>query len=368
MRKQDILYKIALKQTPQVGPVTARNLVSYCGGIRAVFEASEKNLLKIPGIGKKTVDFLKSKDGFEKGLEEAKRELEFIEKYNIQTHFYTDETYPQRLKHFTDSPILIYYKGKANLNHSRIVGVVGTRKPTPQGISICEDLIESLLPYDVLIISGLAYGVDITAHRKSVAFNIPTIGVMGHGFQTIYPQSHKKTAHQMLENGGLISEFTYETAIAREHFPMRNRIIAGMSDALIVVETDKMGGSMITAQIANDYNKDVFAIPGRLKDKYSKGCNHLIKTHKAALLESADDIAYVMRWSAENEGRQTNLFVELNEVEEKVVKIIEKNDEVTIDLLSYKAQLPPSKMAAILLELEFKGMVKSLPGKKYIVV
>ena len=368
MRRQDILYKIALKQTPQIGPITARSLVSYCGGVQEVFKASKKELLKVPGVGEKTVNFLKSEEGFQKGIEAAEKELTFIEKNDIQTLFYTDANYPQRLKHFTDSPILIYYKGSADLNHPRIVGIVGTRKPTPHGVNICEELVEGLMSYNVLIISGLAYGIDITAHRKSVEVNIPTIGVMGHGFQTIYPQAHKKTATKMLENGGLISEFTFETPIAREHFPMRNRIIAGMADALIVVETEKKGGSIITAQIANEYNKDVFAVPGRLKDKYSKGCNHLIKTHKAALLESAEDIAYVMRWSVENEGRQTNLFVELNEVEKQIIEIISTKEEAAIDLLSYEAKLPPSKMAAILLELEFKGVVKSLPGKKYIVI
>jgi len=368
MREQNTIYKIALKQTPQIGPVTARSLISYCGGIEQVFKASKKQLLKAPGVGEKTVDFLKSEEGFEVGLAQAEKELSLLEKHDIKVLFYTDAGYPQRLKHYTDSPILIYYKGSADLNHPRIVGIVGTRKPTPHGISICEELVEGLLPYNALVISGLAYGIDITAHKKSVEVNIPTIGVMGHGFKTVYPQAHRKTAHQMLENGGLISEFTYETAIAREHFPMRNRIIAGMSDALIVVETAQSGGSMITAHLANGYNKDVFAVPGRLKDKASKGCNHLIKTHKAALIESAEDIAYIMRWSADKEGRQTNLFVELSEVEKQIMGIIETKEEVAIDLLSYEANLPPSKMAAILLELEFKGVVKSLPGKKYILI
>ena len=365
MREQETIYKIALKQTPQIGPVTARSLISYCGGVEQVFKASKKQLLKTPGVGEKTVDFLKSEDGFAVGLAQAEKELKHLEKHNIQVFFYTDEGYPQRLKHYTDSPILIYYKGNADLNHARIVGIVGTRKPTPQGMSICEELVEGLLPYNVLIISGLAYGIDITAHKKSVLTNTPTIGVMGHGFKTIYPRQHAKTANQMLENGGLISEFTYETEIAREHFPMRNRIIAGMSDALIVVETAQSGGSMITAQIANEYNKDVFAVPGRLKDKFSKGCNHLIKIHKAALIESAEDIAYVMRWSAEKEGRQTNLFVELSDLEKQIMSIIEQKEEAAIDLLSYEAKLKPGKMAAVLLELEFKGVVKSLPGKKY---
>lgn len=366
MTNEKTLYKIAITQAFKVGPVTTRNLVSYCGGVEEVFKASRQLLLKIPGVGEKTVDFLKDKDV----LKKAEKELKLIEKHGIKALFYTDPDFPKRLKHHQDSPTLLFYKGTADLNHSRIVGIVGTRKPTPQGVATCEELVEKLKPYNPLILSGLAYGIDITAHRKSVECGIPTIGAMGNGLGTIYPTSHRKTADQMLQNGGLITEFLYDTVVAREHFPMRNRIIAGMCDALIVVESGERGGSIISALMANNYNKDVFAVPGRLRDKYSKGCNWLIKTHKAALLESADDIGYIMRWEvdADKVAIQQKLFSELSDLEKDVVDFLQENEEPGIDLITHHTKSTSGKIAAVLLELEFKGIVKPLPGKRFMLV
>jgi DNA processing protein len=364
--KEDLLYKIAITKIVKVGPVTARNLISYCGGVKAVFEAKKKDLLKIPGVGNLTISNLLDKNV----LNEAEKELKYIEKNDVQTLFFLDKNYPQRLKHFQDSPILMYYKGTVDLNFPRIISIVGTRTPTASGKAICEEIVEGLASYNVLVVSGLAYGVDVVAHQKSLDIKTPTIGVLGHGLSQLYPSKHKKIAKQMLENGGLLTEFSSEVNVEREHFPMRNRIIAGMCDALIVIETAQKGGSMISAYMANNYSKDVFAVPGRLKDKFSQGCNHLIKTHKAALIESADDIAYIMRWDkkSNNNSVQKSLFIELSEKEQQIVDLLQNVDDLGIDKLSKVTQLNSSKMAELMLDLEFKGIVKTLPGKRYILV
>ena len=364
--KEDLLYKIAITKIVKVGPVTARNLISYCGGVKAVFQAKKKELLKVPGVGELTISNLLHKNV----LLEAERELKFVEKNGIQTLFFLDNDYPQRLKHFQDSPILLYYNGTADLNFQRIISIVGTRTPTIYGKSICEEIVEGLATYNVLIVSGLAYGVDVVAHQKCVDLKIPTIGVLGHGLSQIYPTKHKRIADQMVNCGGILTEFSSEVSIEREHFPMRNRIIAGMCDGLIVIETAQKGGSMISAHMANNYSKDVFAVPGRLKDKYSQGCNHLIKTHKAALIESAEDLAYIMRWDKKSDNKivQKSLFVELSEKEQQIVSLLQNVDDLGIDKLSKEVQLNSSKMAELMLDLEFKGIIKTLPGKRYVLV
>lgn len=362
----ELLYKIAITKIPKVGPVLARNLISYCGGVKAVFEASKKELLKIPNIGPQIAKSIVHQDV----LKIAEQEMLFIEKHHIQPLFYLDKQYPARLKHLHDSPTMLYYRGTANLNHGRVVAVVGTRKPTIRGVACCEELMEGLKDYDVITVSGLAYGIDATAHRKCLETGIETIGVVGHGLKMIYPPQHRSIAEKMTKQGGLLTEYTSNTKVEREHFPMRNRIIAGICDALIVVETAQRGGSMISAHIANNYNKDVFAVPGRLNDKYSQGCNHLIKTHKAALLESAEDIAYVMQWekSQQKKGVQRQLFVELNDKERFVVELLQKSEHLSIDSITYQAQLSSSEAAGLMLGLEFKGLVRTMPGKRYVLV
>ncbi|MCB0580885.1 MAG: DNA-processing protein DprA, partial [Phaeodactylibacter sp.] len=257
-----------------------------------------------------------------------------------------------------------------DLNAERIVAIVGTRRPSVHGIHTCEELVEGLKPYGVVLISGLAYGIDITAHRKCLALDIPTVGVLGHGLRRIYPAQHQAVARAMAQSGGLLSEYPSYTMPDREHFPMRNRIIAGLCDALIVVETRKKGGSMISAHMANDYNKDVFAVPGRIKDSCSEGCNHLIKCHKAALIEQAADIAYVMRWDEPQAQKaiQKQLFVELTESEKIVVDLLSQYEAVGIDQLTGTLQVANSQMAGLLLELEFKGVIRALPGKRYVLV
>ena len=361
----DSLYKIALTKIPKVGPVTAKNLVSYCGGIRNVFEARKKELLTVPGVGEGIAQHILEKDYFE----EAEAEMAFIEEQDIQLLSFLDDAYPNRLKPLDDAPLLLYYKGNADLNHPRIVSIIGTRRPSVLGVATCEKLVEDLADYGVLIVSGLAYGIDVTAHKKSVEKDIANIGVLGHGLKQIYPPQHRSIAQQMVENGGLLTEFTSNTRVEREHFPMRNRIVAGMCDAVIVVETAKKGGSMITAMIANEYNKDVFAFPGRVNDLSRQGCNYLIKTHKAALIESAKDIGYIMRWEEQqNKGIQRQLFVELNDQEQMIVNLLKETNEIGIDKLSYETKISNSRLAPILLNLEFQGIVKTMPGKRYLLV
>jgi DNA processing protein len=365
MKTDQLLYQIGISLIPMVGPKTARSLISYCGGVKEVFEAGRKELLRIPGIGEKTAQSILSQNV----LLTAEREIAFMEEHGIQPLFYLDKSFPTRLKNLPDSPLLLFYKGNAELNARRVVAIVGTRRPTSLGRRLCEELVEGLQPFDVAVISGLAFGIDITAHRKCVELGIPTLGALGHGLASIYPPQHRSTALQMIENGGLLSEYISLTPPDREHFPMRNRIIAGMCDALVVVETARRGGSMISAYLAGDYNRDVFAIPGRPRDEQSKGCNHLIKTHKAALIENAADLAYAMNWELPGERPkvvQPSLFVELSDAEQAVADFLKPREEAGIDELTYALEMNSSQMAALLLNLEFKGVIRSLPGKRYV--
>ncbi len=362
----ELLHRIALTQTPLVGAILAKNLISYCGSAQAVYQTSSSALLKIPGIGEKIIKNIQDA----RLLKAAERELSFIINNDIQTLFYADKDYPGRLKHFNDAPVMLFYKGTANLNAVRTVAIVGTRKPTPRGVAACEELIEGLFSFKPLIISGLAYGIDITAHRKCLQLAIENIAVTGHGHATVYPASHKTTALKIIKNGGVLTEFTSHTKPGKENFPMRNRIIAGLADAIIVVETARTGGSMITAELGNFYNKDVFAIPGRLQDEKSAGCNLLIKSHRAALLESAADIAYVMRWEEldNKKNRQIPLFADLSIDEIKVVDLLREKESLSIDYIAFALKKNPSQMAGLMLQLEMKGIIKSMPGNQIILL
>jgi len=360
----NIIYNsIALSKINLVGPKTAKLLISYAGGVNEVFQLSKKDLLKIPGIGARIVDNIVSEDHFK----EAEKEMKFMEKNQIKALSYLDPDYPQRCLHYEDAPLILYYKGNVDLNFSRTVSIVGTRKPTQYGKSNCEKIVDGLKSYSPLIISGLAYGIDSTAHRKSVECNIPNIGVLGHGMDRIYPAANRKLSNKMLENGGLLTEFMSGVGPEREHFPMRNRIIAAMSDVVIVVESAKKGGSIITALFANNYNKDVFAIPGRTDDEYSEGCNDLIKQNKAHLLQSVADIAYIMRWEEEVDRSpiQATLLLDLEAEEQMIYDLLKEEKSLHIDMISQKLKVPQSKLSNHLLTMEFKGIIKSLPGKRY---
>lgn len=359
------LYKIALTKIDSIGAVLTKQLVSYCGGIEAVFEQSKKQLLKIPKIGPAAVNKILSTDA----LKNAEKEQEFIHKENISYYFYLDEGYPSRLKHYPDSPVMIYYKGTLNLENRRTVGIIGTRQPSEVGKLNCEKLVEDLKAYDVYVISGLAHGIDATAHKASVHNKVPTIGVLGHGLQMMYPAQHRSLATKMLDEGGaIITEFGHTTIPDRPNFPMRNRIIAALSDALVVVESARKGGSIITAIYANEYNKDVFAFPGRIQDEKAQGCNMLIKQHKAALMESAADIGYIMNWEEDVSSMptQASLFLNLLPEEQAIIDCLKEHKQLSADQLHYRLKMPHSRLSSILLNLEFNGILKSLPGKKYI--
>lgn len=361
--KEDHFYKIAMTLIPNVGTTIAKYLISHCGSAKNVFESRRKDLLKIPGVGAKVVNEILKSDV----LPRAEKEAEFMEQQGIRALFYLDDDYPNRLKHYDNAPFLIYYKGTADLNHPRVVGIVGTRQPTVRGISNCEKLVEGLMPYDVLIVSGLAYGIDGTAHKKSVELGVQNIGVMGNGFKMIYPYDHKNLASKMVEDGGLISEYPHEAIPSRQHFPMRNRIIAGMCDALVVVESKSKGGSMISALVANEYNKNVFAFAGRSNDEQSEGCNALIKNHQAQLIDSSQDLVDIMRWEQLDASKeiQKKMFVDLNDEEESLVQLLKECEDISIDKITYELKKPSSEIASLLLTLEFKGLVKTLPGKRY---
>ncbi|MBK8489969.1 MAG: DNA-protecting protein DprA [Saprospirales bacterium] len=364
-----LVFKIALTLIPSVGAVTAKQLLSYCGSAEAVFRTPRTQLLKIPGIGLQTASAILNFKNFDR----AEQEIQFLERSEVRALFYLDADYPNRLKHFQDAPVILYVRGAVNLNPERTLAVVGTRQPSPQGIAICEDIVKSLLPYNPQIISGLAYGIDGVAHKAALDASLSTLAVLGNGLHRIYPAAHTGLAGEIIrQDGALLTEFLSDIGPDRENFPMRNRIVAAMCDALLVVETGKKGGSIITAHLANDYHKDVFAVPGRIKDPKSEGCNTLIKTHKAGLVESGEDIAYFMQWDPPEEkqtGVQGSLFIDLPPNEQQLLELMrQKTDPWSIDQLSYQTQLTGSEIAAALLTLEFNGLVKSLPGKRFIPV
>ncbi|MDN3588904.1 DNA-processing protein DprA [Pedobacter aquatilis] len=358
------LHKIALTYIKSIGPVNAKNLLAYCGSAEAVFSASRKQLLQIPGIGEKTVEAILKTDA----LARAKEELDFVEKHGIEVLFCSDENYPKRLKNCFDAPILLYFKGNADLNHSRIISIVGTRNATEYGKMLCKQLCEVLSPYNVLIVSGLAYGIDVTTHKECISNNIATVGVLGHGLDRLYPQIHKPTAQKMVLNGGLLSEFPTKTNPDRQNFPQRNRIIAGIADVTVVIEASIKGGALITAEIANSYNKDVYAFPGRTNDVFSEGCNFLIKTNRAGLINNANDLIYYLGWDDEVKRKeiknQISLQLNLTGNEQKVIDALQSN-QLAIDELAIHVNIQQSKLAIILLTLEMQGIIISMPGKVY---
>lgn len=362
-------YQIGITLLKGIGPHLAKNLIAYLGSVEAVFTEKRGHLAKIPGIG----EVLSKEITSQNVMKRAEQEIEFIEKNKIQACFFTEKAYPFRLKECPDSPIMIYYKGTANLNDAKFVGVVGTRKATEFGKEICKNIIEGLSQKvsNLVIVSGLAYGIDICAHKSALEIGLPTIGVLGHGLDRIYPAVHRSAAVKMLSSGGLLTEFISGTNPDRQNFVQRNRIIAGMCDALIVAESASKGGALITAELANDYNRDVFAVPGRVSDELSKGCNALIKYNKASLAESAEDIMRLMNWEESKniktaESVQTVLFENLTDEEHGIISILRQNpDGININELALLLKTPFSRLSSKLLDMEFRGLVKCLPGGIY---
>ena len=357
------LYEIALTLVPGIGVVNGKKLVAYCGGAEAVFCEKKDALTHVSGI----TDAIVQNIGSKQVMLRAEQELKFIEQNGIKPLFYLDKEYPKRLQHCHDSPMMLYYKGNADLNADKVVGVVGTRNITDYGRYVAEKIIEDLSSDNILIISGLAYGVDATAHKSALKYDLATVGVLGHGMQTIYPAENRKLSLKMLEKGGVLTEFISGTKPDKENFPKRNRIVSGMVDCLLVVESALKGGAMITAEIANSYDREVFAVPGRVGDIYSEGCNQLIKTNKANLVTNATDIRYVMRWDVDTKivAKQMRLFRDFSDEEKIVMGVFENNNVVHLDDIIVGTDLSPSKIASVLLSLEFDGVLTALPGKRY---
>jgi DNA processing protein len=358
-----LLHKVALTLINNVGDVIARSLLDHFSTPEAVFQATRKSLMEVPGIGLVTANHILKSDA----LLRAAEQMKFIEKHQVKVLFFSDSDYPRRLRECADAPILLYYKGNADLNHHRIVSIVGTRRATDYGKLLCRQLAEVLSVYDVLIVSGLAYGIDVAAHKEALHFGIPTVGVLGHGLDRLYPSLHKSVAQKMVRNGGLLTEFPLDTVPDRENFPKRNRIIAGIADVTIVVEATTKGGALITAELANSYHRDVYTFPGRTTDEYSQGCNFLIKTNRAGLINHAKDLVYYLGWEevrASAENFQVQLPLGLSKEEAQVVELL-KLAPALIDEISNKINLPQSKLAIHLLNLEMQGILITLPGKVY---
>jgi DNA processing protein len=363
----DLLYQIALTQVPMVGDVTAKLLYAHFGSAHNIFTSNNKQLQDTLGVGAGIAkSIIEHRDAC---LKRAEEELRFIEKNNIKTCVYGSESYPRKLRECHDAPLLLYYKGALEIDAKYTLAIVGTRKSTPYGEAITEQIIEDLKEYNVNIISGLAYGIDVTAHRSALQNNVPTIGVLAHGLNKLYPAAHAQVAKRMVESeGAVLTEFISGTNPDRENFPKRNRIVAGLSDAVLVIEAAASGGALITADIAHTYNKDVFAIPGRSTDELSMGCNNLIKYNKAALVTSAADLVRCMNWQKTTEKPvmvQESLFDFVNDEEKLIYDIIKTATNIQIDELSIQAKMPISKLSVALLNMEFSRQIKALPGKRF---
>lgn len=359
------IYEIALGMLPGIGGHLSKTLVSYCGSAKAVFHTSRGKLQKIPGIGESLSRAITENKHL---LNEAEQQATMADKLHVKVLFYTDPDYPNRLRQIHDAPALLFYKGTADLNTIKIAAVVGTRRATSYGKAITARIIEELNVYRPLILSGLAYGIDATAHKHALQCGLSTVGAMATGIDIIYPSSHRELTGKMLNQGGILTEYHFGSQPEPSRFPARNRIIAGLCDVLIVVEAAKTGGALITAEIANSYNREVFAVPGNLNQKYSEGCNNLIRNHKAHIYTGLSGFEYIMNWEQQLAHVNKSKPMEipgLQEDEKCIVNIIAQSEAPRIDDISWKSQIPLSRLASILLTLEIRGIVKSLPGKKF---
>ncbi|MFV0248656.1 MAG: DNA-processing protein DprA [Tenacibaculum sp.] len=364
MKKEKLLAVLRLQATKNIGNIIAKKLISATGSPEQIFRESATSLLKIPGIGKYGIQHLFDKDNIKK----AEKELLYIEKNNCKCSYYLSSDYPKNLKHCIDSPILIFSKGNINFNTHRIISVVGTRSITNYGRELCQKIIDQLAIYKPIIISGFAYGADICAHKAAIDNGLQNIAVMAHGLYRIYPEAHKKYYNHIVDNGGFITEFWYKDDPLRENFLKRNRIIAGLSQATVVVESAEKGGALVTADIANSYGREVFALSGRANDMYSVGCNNLIKNNIAHLISSANDIVKVLNWDVEKglTPQQAEIPAEeLNEQELKIYNYLIENGKQLFDVIALKCDMPVYLLSSVLIQMELKGIVKPLPGKLF---
>jgi DNA processing protein len=357
-------YQLALIHTPGIGPILGKALIHALGGAQEVMTAKLATLVKIEGVGlikaKAIVDYA--------DYDWIDEEIKFIQQHDIQFLYFQDDNYPYRLKQCIDSPIVLFYRGNADLNNTKVVSIIGRRKNTEYGRRLCDDLIEKIAEYNPLIISGLAVGIDIIAHKAALQHQLQTIGVLAHGLDRIYPPHHRNTAKEMIAQGGLLTEYVSGTIPDKQNFPMRNRIVAGMADVTIVVETDVKGGSMITANLANGYNREVMAYPGSIFSNASSGCHQLIKSLKAHIITNATDLVELLNW--ENNTKKTKtpqreLFIELEPNEKIIYDLLQKHEVLSIDEITMQSKLSPSLIAAATLGLEMQNIIAMQPGKVY---
>ena len=365
MEEPDV-YRIALGMIPGIGGITARKILARTGSAEAVFSFPRKKLMDIPGVGEMLADRICSK-GI---LDQAKRELEFIGKREIMCLFYGEDNYPEGLLECYDAPMMLYMQGQVKLNGNRMISIVGTRRPGPYGLDMCRCLVRDLasINQDLVIVSGLAYGIDHCAHKSAMENGLDTVAVLGHGLRFMYPAMHRRVAKEITRQGALMTDFVSDQKPEKNNFIRRNRIIAGLSNAIIVVQSGHKGGALITADIANSYHRDVFAFPGRADDPVSAGCNQLIKTHKAALIEGAADVAYLLGWDIDStvaSQKQGKLFEELSDKEKQIMEILGTENQMSMEKISLRSSIPLSRMSGILLNLELAGLIRCLPGDIY---
>lgn len=367
MTKKDLLYTLALLHVPHVGDIIAKRLINRCGSAEAVFKEARPNLSKIEGIGGLIVNAIFNSIH----LKAAEEEMAFIEKNKIKTSYFKDQNYPEKLKYCADGPVILFETGAIHFNNHPIISIVGTRKITTNGIAFCEALIEQIAPYNPIIVSGFAYGTDITAHKMAVKQKLQTIACLAHGFHMIYPKAHKKYVNEVNSYGGFLTDFWSCNSFDRNNFLKRNRIIAGLSQATVVIESAEKGGSLVTADIANSYNRDVFALPGRVTDSQSLGCNNLIKYHKAHILTTPLDVPYILNWTLEHDKKpaiQKQLFVALDASEKTIYKFLKQANKQQLDAIALNCKMPIFKVASILFDMELKGVIRPLPGKLFEVI
>ena len=362
LSRNELRYMLALQRAPNLGDTSAKKLLRHVGSAEGIFKETKTNLLKIDGIGA-----FRLKDLNElQLLDQADDEIVFIENNEISYSYFEEISYPENLKHCIDGPILFFYSGNIDLRNKKVISVVGTRKITSYGRSFCEKLIQELAPVAPVIVSGFAYGVDISAHKAALSNGLQTIGCLAHGLDRMYPSAHKKYVDAVKTNGGLISEFWSSDSFDRNNFLKRNRIIAGLSEATVVIESGEKGGSLVTADIANSYNREVFAVPGKVNDKQSRGCNNLIRSQQAHLITEAADIIYLLGWQPEKQKprvQQTQLFIELTEEEKTIYNFLNGKDRELLDVIALQCKIPVFRTASLLMNLELKGVIRPLPGK-----
>lgn len=359
----DLLYQIALTLIPNIGCVQAKILIEKYGSAESIFKARKKELSAIENIGVVRASAIKNFTDFSP----AEDEIKFIEKYKITPLFITGKNYPQRLLHCYDAPTLLYYRGNADLNASKIISIIGTRSNTDYGKQVTEKLVSELKELNALIVSGLAFGIDAVAHKSALQNGMETVAVLAHGLNTIYPQQHKTLAKEIIQQGGLLTEFTNGDKPDKHNFPKRNRIVAGLADATVVIETAVKGGSMITAELANNYNRDVFALPGKITDAKSAGCNYLIQNNKAILFTDTKELIATLGWQTKkiNKKQQKELFIELSDDEKIIINILKEKETTHIDEINVNSGLSSSSIATAILNLELQNVITSLPGKIY---